>query len=143
MACMRLDGLGSTSPEVVLTAMNDAHPRVREHAVKLSERVAKTSAQVRERLYSMVEDDSFRVRYQLAFTLGELSGSSRNQALVTLIQHDSSDPLMRIAVMSSLEEGAGDVLAALAQDASARQDAVQPHLCHLAGLADWQTAAER
>lgn len=119
-----LDGLDGLSSEIILRAMRDAHPRVREHAVRLSERVATTSAQVRERLYSMVGDDAFRVRYQLAFTLGELSGPTRNQALVSLVKRDGSDGLMRVAVMSSLAEGAGDVLAELAQDASVRQSKV-------------------
>ena len=119
-----LDGLGGISSEIVLQATHDPHPRVREHAVRLSERVALTSAQVRERLYSMVDDDSFRVRYQLAFTLGELSGPTRNHALVSLIKSDGSDGLIRVAVMSSLAEGAGDVLAELAQDAAARKNPV-------------------
>ncbi|HUG66695.1 MAG TPA: PVC-type heme-binding CxxCH protein, partial [Pirellulaceae bacterium] len=123
-ALYALDGLGGISSEIILRAARDAHPRVREHAVRLSEHVAATSAQVRERLYAMVDDDSFRVRYQLAFTLGELSGPSRNQALVSLVKRDGADGLMHVAVMSSLAEGAGDVLAELAHDATVRQSKV-------------------
>ncbi|MCA9144765.1 MAG: c-type cytochrome [Planctomycetales bacterium] len=119
-----LDGLGALSPEIILHATRDDHPRVREHAVRLSERVATSSAQVRERLYSMVDDDAFRVRYQLAFTLGELSGPRRNAALVSLIGRDGANGLMQVAVMSSLAEGAGDVLAELAQDANVRRSKV-------------------
>jgi len=119
-----IDGLGGLSSEIILRATRDPHSRVREHAVRLSEHVAATSAQVRERLYSMVDDNAFRVRYQLAFALGELSGPSRNQALVSLVKRDGSDGLMRVAVMSSLAEGAGDVLAELAQDATVRQSQV-------------------
>jgi putative membrane-bound dehydrogenase-like protein len=117
-----LDGLDSLGAEAVLRGLRDKHPRVREHAIRLSEGIAGKSAQVRERLYSMVNDDSFRVRLQLAFTLGELSGPRRNRALATLAKRDSSDSLMQIAVMSSLAEGAGDVLANLAQDPSAMQN---------------------
>lgn len=119
-----LEGLGGISSEIILRATRDSHPRVREHAVRLSESVAASSAQVREQLYSMVDDDAFRVRYQLAFTLGELSGPSRNQALVSLVKRDGSDGLMRVAVMSSLAEGAGDVLAELANDATVRKSNV-------------------
>ena len=119
-ALYALDGLDSLTPRIVLRAMRDSHPRVRVHAVRLSERVAATSAQVRERLYLMVDDDDFRVRCQLAFTLGELSGPSRNQALTTLVGRDGADELMRVAVMSSLAEGAGDVLAELARDVRLR-----------------------
>ncbi|MEO8497797.1 MAG: PVC-type heme-binding CxxCH protein, partial [Planctomycetota bacterium] len=123
-ALYALDGLDGLSSEIILRATHDEHPRVREHAVRLSERVAANSAQVRERLYAMVDDAAFRVRYQLAFTLGELSGPSRNQALISIVKRDGSEGLMRVAVMSSLAEGAGDVLAGLAQDATIRQSQV-------------------
>lgn len=128
-----LDGLDGLSPEVILRALHDSHPRVREHAVRLSERVADQSAQVREQLFSMVEDHSFRVRFQLAFTLGELSGPQRNRALADLIQRAGADEMMRVAVMSSLAEGAGDVLTLLAQDATFRQSDVGRS--YLSGLA--------
>ena len=120
-ALYALDGLNALSAEVILDGLRHPHPRVREQAVRLSERVVNESAAVREQLYSLIEDEAFRVRYQLAFTLGELSGPARQAALVALVRRDGDDDLMRVAVMSSLAEGAGAVLASLAEDAAWRK----------------------
>jgi len=123
-ALYALDGLNALSPEVILQALADPHPRVREHAVRLSERVAGESAEVRQRLYALVADPAFRVRYQLAFTLGELTGAQRHAALAQLITQDGHDALMRVAATSSLAEGAGDVLAILTENKPFRESEV-------------------
>jgi len=119
-ALYALDGLDALSPTTVLQALSEDHPRVREHAVRLSERVAHDSPDVRQRLYERVDDPAFRVRYQLAFTLGELTGAQPKAVLAALIRRDGRDALMRVAVMSSLGDGAGAVLAELARDESFR-----------------------
>ncbi|MEQ8785156.1 MAG: HEAT repeat domain-containing protein [Pirellulaceae bacterium] len=110
-----LDGLGALTPEVILAALDDAHPQVRRHAVRLAERVAK-SPQVREKLLAMIDDDDLHVRYQLAFTLGELSDPRRTTALAGLMRRDAEDGWIRLAALSSLSEGAGLVLSQLARD---------------------------
>jgi putative heme-binding domain-containing protein len=110
-----LDGMNALSPEVILTALADAHPQVRRHAVRLAERVAK-SPEVREKLLAMVADDDLRVRYQLGFTLGELADPRRIDALAELLRGDAEDGWVRLAVLSSLREGAGRVLSKLARD---------------------------
>jgi putative membrane-bound dehydrogenase-like protein len=116
-ALYALDGLQALTAPVVLSGLRDTHPRVREHAVRLGERLANDSAELREQFYALVADPAFRVRYQLALSLGELSsGPRRNQALVTLAKQDGGNHLMQVAVMSSLREGAGEVLTGLAQD---------------------------
>ena len=116
-----LDGLGALSGDVVLVALDDDHPRVREHAVRLAERVAGEAPAVRAKLYEMVDDADPRVRYQLAFTLGELSGPKHNEALVELARHNALDRWMRLALQSSLVDGAADVLRQLAEDTAFRQ----------------------
>lgn len=108
-----LDGLGELSPEAVLAGLSEGHARVREHAVRLSERIAGDSPQVRQKLYSLANDPDLRVRYQLAFTLGELRGQQRNETLALLLMKPDADSDMRTAVFSSLAEGAGAVLKAL------------------------------
>jgi len=56
------------------------------------EKLAASSAAIRQRLLAMTDDDQLRVRYQLAFSLGELPASQeRNAALVKLAKHDFSD----------------------------------------------------
>ena len=123
-ALYALDGLQALSPAVLLTGLRDPHARVREHAVRLCERLAGDSAVLLEQLYAMVADPEFRVRYQLAFSLGELpSGPRRNEALAKLAKQDGTNALMQVAVMSSLREGAGEVLGSLTSDLTWSQSA--------------------
>lgn len=122
-ALSALDGLQALTPEVILAALRDADPRVRRHAVSLSERLLADAPAVREAIYDLVSDPDLRVRYQLAFTLGETSGPRRNAALAQLAKRDPADLWIRTAVRSSLAEGAGAVLEALVGDASFRTTA--------------------
>ncbi|HTU24489.1 MAG TPA: PVC-type heme-binding CxxCH protein [Pirellulales bacterium] len=114
-----LAGLDRLSPRVVLTALDDAHPRVREHAVRLAERQSGDST-IAQKLFAMTGDDDPRVRYQLAFSLGDFTGRDRDAALARLARQDGSDPLVRTAIFSSLAHGAGNVLAALLEDTKTR-----------------------
>ncbi|HVW35851.1 MAG TPA: c-type cytochrome, partial [Pirellulales bacterium] len=75
-----------------------------------------SSADVREKLLAMTGDADLRVRYQLAFTLGELKDDARLAALAKLARSDAGDRWMRLAIESSLSEGAGQVFAELASD---------------------------
>ena len=75
-----------------------------------------------------------RVRYQLAFTLGALSGSGRNAPLARILKRDGADRWVRLAALSSLPDGASDVLADLAGDAKFRTSAAaRTVLVELAG----------
>lgn len=115
-AMYALAGLNALTPATVLARLSDEHPRVREHAVRLSEKLAGDSSPLREKLISLADDPDIRVRYQLAFSLGEFKDSHRGTALASIIRRDSSDPWMRLAVFSSLAEGAGDVFSILMAD---------------------------
>ena len=116
-AMYALAGLGGLSAEVVLPRLADENPRVREHALKLSESLAAESPEIRQRIATLVDDSDMRVRYQLAFTLGALSGSGRTAPLAAILKRDGADRWVRLAALSSLAEGAADVLAELAGDA--------------------------
>lgn len=120
-ALYALDGLASLSPDVILKALADEHARVREHAIKLAERVASESPEVCEKLFGMVNDLDLLVRYQLAFTLGELSGPRRNSALAALARRDGTDRWIKLAVKSSLGQSSGAVLAELAANKDFRR----------------------
>lgn len=117
-ALCALDGLGALSEKIVLPRLNDDHPGVRRHAVGLAETLAASSSAIQKRLLAMSDDDDLRVRYQLAFSLGELPNSTeRNNALVKLAKRDIADGYVRVAVLSSLGQGAGQALRMLAADA--------------------------
>jgi putative membrane-bound dehydrogenase-like protein len=120
-ALCALAGLGALADDVLLPRMADEHPRLREHAVKLAETVAGGSPALREKLLSLTADPQLRVRYQVAFSLGQLPpGAQRNRALVEVAKRDGTDGYVRVAVLSSLGQGAGEALAAFATDAKFR-----------------------
>lgn len=122
-ALYALRGLGRLTGEAILPRLSDDHPRVREHAVRLSETLAAESPEIRARWNDRVNDADTRVRYQLAFSLGELPGVAKNALLAALLKRDAGDRWIRLAVFSSLAEGAGDVLALVAADSAFRETA--------------------
>ena len=90
-----LAGVDSLTAEVVLPRLADEHPRVREHAVRLAERVQADSPAVRAKLCQMAGDEDKRVRYQLAFTLGDLPGEQATVALAKIAAWRGGRPLGR------------------------------------------------
>jgi len=111
-----LAGLEALSAEVVAGRLDDPHPRVRQHAVRLAEKVLHDDAAVREKLYAMAGDDDPRVRYQLAFTLGEISGDKATSALARIAAGDVADHWVRLAVLRSSLGRAGDLFCELSSD---------------------------
>ncbi len=121
-ALYALDGLGQLQSSAVIRALGDESPRVREHAVRLAERVLKQSPSVADKLITLAGDDDAQVRYQLAFTLGELPTAASRAALLQLVKRDRSDRWMRVAFFSSLATGADDTWQRLVDDADFRRD---------------------
>jgi putative membrane-bound dehydrogenase-like protein len=104
-ALYALDGQRALSPAAVARALGDTDPRVREHAVRLAERVRGVSPELKAKLAALATDPDIRVRYQVAFTLGDMAPADRGVALAGLLRRDGADRWMRLAVLSSL----GDV----------------------------------
>jgi putative membrane-bound dehydrogenase-like protein len=101
-ALCTLDGLGALSPALLKRALNDAHPGVRRHAVRLCEgRLAKTH-ELGDELVKRVGDDDVHVRMQLAYTLGEWDDARAGEALGQLALRDAGDRYVTAAVMSSV-----------------------------------------
>ncbi|MEE2705929.1 MAG: PVC-type heme-binding CxxCH protein [Planctomycetota bacterium] len=109
-------GLGGLAPALLFSPLDDSDWQHREHAVRLAGHIAERSSALKDKLCSMANDPSLRVRYQLAFTLGEVGGEGRNKALASIVRRDAEDPYIRFAVQSSLSSGAGGVLVELAAD---------------------------
>jgi putative heme-binding domain-containing protein len=114
-----LDGLDALAESYVIRALDDADAGVREHGVRLSERIVAArglSDRLWQRLNARADDADPRVRYQLAFTLGEIKREGVTEALLGLIKKDIELPWLHVAALSSLADGAGDVFARLAED---------------------------
>jgi putative membrane-bound dehydrogenase-like protein len=108
-----LAGLGALDEAILLARLEDTHPRVREHTVRLAESKLADSPKIRSALVSMVQDEDPRVRYQLAFTVGNIPGDLATATLATIAVHDAADRWVRLAILSSSLNRAGSLLSAM------------------------------
>ena len=91
----------------------------------------------------MVDDPEELVRYQVAFSLGEFPGPTKNPALTTLACRNAGIGWLELAIRSSLHDGTGAVLANLARDADyTAQDGGMQFLKDLAAQIGQQQRAD-
>ncbi len=112
-----LDGLGSLAEDDLLAALEDASPRVRDHAVRLA--AHRLAARDRNRQATIAARGATTmpgVRLQVAFALGEWADARATAALATIAARDVADHWMRTAVLSSCATRSGDLLVELAKD---------------------------
>ncbi len=114
-ALWTLDGLNELTDVDLLTGLNDESPGVRENAVKLAEPRPKSDMLVTA-LLPLAADADARVRFQLAFTLGEFSDPRAMEALAIIAKHDAADLWVRTAVLSSVAETSDQLLSRLLTD---------------------------
>src|SRR5262249_44346626 len=106
----------------LLHALSDGDGVVREHAIRLSESLlpkGDPSPQLWRKLSACAVDPVLGVRYQLAFTLGEIRRPERLQVLAAIARRDAGEPMMRAAMLSSLAEGAGEMFSLLVEETGA------------------------
>ncbi|MGH7959935.1 MAG: PVC-type heme-binding CxxCH protein [Opitutaceae bacterium] len=115
-ALWALDGLNALGDDDLLASLNDKTAGVRENAVKLAESRAKNPA-IANAIFPLAADPDARVRFQTAFTLGELSDPRAQEALATIAKRDATDPWIRTAVLSSVAHTSDQLLARLLADA--------------------------
>jgi putative heme-binding domain-containing protein len=100
-ALYSLEGLASLGDDELLAALKDESPHLREHAVLLAEPRLAAAPALRSAVVALAEDPAPRVRFQVAFTLGEITGEGVAEALATIARRDAGDVWMRTAVLSS------------------------------------------
>lgn len=115
-ALWTLQGLESLSDTDLATALKDSDPHVREHAIRLAESRLPQSAELVDAVIDAASDDAKRVRFQVAFTLGEIDDPRATAALALIAKRDSDDPQMRTAIMSSVSGSDTALLKLLLQD---------------------------
>lgn len=137
-ALYALDGLGELNESHILTGMNDADAVVREHAIKLSETFINQgvpSEKLLTKLQALANDPAIRVRYQLAFTFGQITGPAKLAPLAAIASRDLESTWTQAAILSSLAHGAADLFKALSTGAKVRESkAGQEFLRQLAKL---------
>lgn len=118
-ALWSLEGLAALTEDDLVRAMADAAAGIREQAVLLSERRLAASPVLAKRAIELAGDDDLRVRFQVAWTLGEILKSSSGKkiqapasaALAQIARRDAADASLRTAVLSSAGETAAELLA--------------------------------
>lgn len=134
-ALWALQGLNALRGETLGGALRDDSARVRETALRLAEPHLDAIGSLRDLVLSMGIDRDPRVRFQLAFTLGESQDPRAAELLAKLARTESGDSWMRTAILSSVGRAPGRMLQALLADrAWARTDAGRSWLDQLAQI---------
>lgn len=118
-ALYALSTLGALTPKLVLQGLSDKSPLVRSNAVRLAEPFIKEN-EILVKLASMVNDEDARVRYQLAYSLGDAVDPAAYGALAELAKKDGQEKWPRFAILCSSFEGSSRILAALISDGEYR-----------------------
>ena len=122
-----LDGLGALTPAHFWAGLRDQDQHVREHAVRLAERLVKDGTlpdAVWNQLLPMAADPSIRVRYQFALTMGEIGRPEKPQVLAGLFLLTPNNAGLQAAILSSLSGDAGALFVNLAGSPRVRSDPV-------------------
>lgn len=123
-ALYALEGQQALSPSYLLKALHDSHPGVRKHAVQLSENLFKTKkinvdhGEILPQLFQLSNDPDMEVRYQLAFTLGEIEHPGRIGVLKHILKQDSKNIWIHAAILSSLSKGGEEMFSEIISDNS-------------------------
>jgi putative membrane-bound dehydrogenase-like protein len=145
-AMWALQGLKKLTPELVAKALNDPHPRVIEHAVRLSEPWLAENADLQEKLKFLADHPDARLRFQVALSLGEVPDrKSIIPMLAKIALAAPQEEWTRAAVLSSIgEESGGLLLAILGQlrDSSKASQNAGPLLHEVARILGSQKPSE-
>jgi putative heme-binding domain-containing protein len=105
-----LDGLGQLMVTDIKPRLEDRHPGVRRHAVRLTVKFL-DSAEMGKAVAALRGDGDAQVRLQVAYTLGAWHDPRAGAALADLMRTHADDEFLVAAVLSSLhEDNIGDVL---------------------------------
>ncbi|MBM3838544.1 MAG: c-type cytochrome [Verrucomicrobia bacterium] len=117
-ALWSLRGLNALGEEDILIGLADESPRVREHTIRLGEsRLAQSSALL-DKILALANDPDARVRFQLAFSLGQTSDPRDRSALAEIARSSANDRWIRTALLSSVKDAADQLLVPLLDDKS-------------------------
>jgi putative membrane-bound dehydrogenase-like protein len=112
-AAWLLENLGGLDAPLLAVLLRDPHPRVREHAVLLSEARLATTPRLREAVVGLADDPDARLRYQVALSLGEWDSDATLAPLARIALSGADDRWTRLAVVSAVPKRAGALVATL------------------------------
>jgi putative membrane-bound dehydrogenase-like protein len=123
-ALYTLAGLGATRADVLMVNLKHPEPRLRAHVLRLAEPLFAQDRELAEAAAERATDDSDLVRWQLAFSAGEMPNDLAVATLSRLARDPRNTGDIRTAMLTSLSGRATVFLEALASDA---EFAKQPH----------------
>ena len=115
-ALWSLQGLNALTEENIQRALNDSEPEIRRVAIRLAEPKLNQNKKLRTKVLALATDDDPLVRFQTAFTLGEIDDSQVAKALYQIARRDHGDTWIRTAVLSSLSDSTAKFLESLLAD---------------------------
>jgi len=116
-AMYALDGLNGLSDEDLLFALSSQSDGLKSHAVKLAETRLQKNSKLLDAVVLLADSPNMKVRFQVAFSLGETGDKAAAKALAGIAKRDAGDVWMRTAVLSSSLKLAGGMLESLLADA--------------------------
>lgn len=106
-ALWTLDGLDALNADLLVKALQDSETGIREHAIRLSEKLAKENPELADAVLKLTDDPEYRVQLQLAFSLGEFDKQTAIAGLSKLVDSKNYDGDMQVAVLTSSADIAG------------------------------------
>lgn len=129
-ALWTLEGLDALKPKVVRRALQDTDARLREAAVRLTERLpAAARSEIASTLMSLANDSSLQVRLQLLLTLGASGSPEAWPVMRELVAADDAAPEFGVAAAAGLRGQELAFLAAAKSSLTGR--ALRPAEVHL------------
>jgi putative membrane-bound dehydrogenase-like protein len=120
-----LAGLGPLAETNLLAGLRDRSPVIREQSLRLAETTITNGVMpdgIWNQVRTMASDSSLRVRFQLAFTAGQVRRADRIGVLATIVRRDPSG-WVATAALSSVNQGASLLFGSLASDTAFRSSA--------------------
>ncbi len=122
-ALCALDGLSSLSDDVLLTALRDDDPRVRRHAVRLSQGRVKDTPALADAVVGLASRAKSAEAMEIAHRLGELESERAGRALGRLAVEHAGSRYIAFAAMASATDHIDAVLPVVLDAAEKREEA--------------------
>lgn len=107
---------GTLAADELIVALDDSHPRVRCHALRLAEPILDSTPDLLGKVLSLASDEEPIVQLQLALTLGETSDARATPAIAAIMLRNADQRDITDAALTSINTRAGAVLPLLLAD---------------------------
>ena len=117
-ALWTLHGMGKLTAPVVGTVLTASDAVLRAAAVRLSEPFFGTTPSLLARVQTSADDPEFKVRLQVALSLGQVRNAEADTTLADILRKSSDNALLRDAVISGLHDRELEFLGKILDDSA-------------------------